>query len=167
MSSPYRVCVVCTGNICRSPMGEFMLAEALASAGLDDRVEVFSGGTSAEEAGNPMDPRARDALVRHGHRDLGWDAHRARRFAPDWFDDADLVLAATEHHARTLRSRARTSEQAERVRLIRSFDAESVDSGELEMDDPWYGGTAGFDRTHDEVAAALPGIIEHLRRELA
>lgn len=57
-TSPYRVIAVCTGNICRSPMAELMLSAAFAEAGLGDLVMVDSAGTTAYEAGRPIDPRA-------------------------------------------------------------------------------------------------------------
>lgn len=161
---PYRVTVVCTGNICRSPMAEYLLREALDDAGLGDRVVVDSAGTSAEESGNPMDPRTVAALRRAGHADTGWNRHRAQRFGADTFAGIDLVLAADRGHERSLLRLARTDADRETVRLIRSFDPESVDSGELDMDDPWYGDDDGFDRTYEEVRAAVPGIVEHVRR---
>jgi len=163
---PYRVTVVCHGNICRSPMAEFVLREAFEDAGLADRVRVDSAGTSTEELGNPMHRRTRAALQRHGHRDLGWDAHRARQFRRDWFDDVDLVLAADHRHADRLERLARDAEEAGRIRMLRSFDPESVATGDLGMDDPWYGTDPDYDRTHDEIVAAVPGIVEHVRREL-
>jgi protein-tyrosine phosphatase len=163
---PYRVTVVCHGNICRSPMAEFLLREAFDDAGLADRVEVDSAGTSTEELGNPVHPRTVAALRRHGHPDVGWSEHRARQFRADWFDDADLVLAADHPHARRLERLARDGAERAKVRLLRSFDPEAVAVGELGMDDPWYGGDAEYDQTYDEIVAAVPGILEHVRAEI-
>lgn len=162
----YRVSVVCTGNICRSPMGEWLLREAFEEAGLDD-VEVVSAGTSAEESGNPMDPRTAAVLRRRGHADRGWDDHRARRFSADDFADLDLVLAADRGHERALRRLAPTERDRAKVRLLRSFDPESVAADDLEMDDPWWGDDASFDQTYAEVRAALPGLVEHVREAAA
>ena len=61
--STYRICVVCTGNICRSPMGEFILRERFEAAGLGDQVAIDSAGTTAWEEGNPADPRTLDVRV--------------------------------------------------------------------------------------------------------
>lgn len=165
MSSPYRVCVVCTGNICRSPMAEFLLREAFDEAGMGDLVIVESAGTSGEELGNGIDPRTADALDRHGHPDLGWEEHRARIFDRGWFGDLDLVLAADTWHERTLHRMAQTDEDRAKVAMLRAFDPEADD--DLGIDDPWYGGRAAFDRTHAEITAAVPGIVEHVRSELA
>jgi protein-tyrosine phosphatase len=162
----YRICVVCTGNICRSPMAEWLLREALEDAGLADRVVVDSAGTSSEERGNPMDRRTVAALRRRGHVDGGWSGHRARRFDRRWFEEIDLVLAADSGHARALQRLAPSTEDAEKVRLLRSFDPGSVAAGALDMDDPWWGDEASFDQTYDEVRAAVPGVVEHVRRAL-
>jgi len=163
---PYRVTVVCWGNICRSPMGEVLLREAFEDAGLGDRVVVDSAGTSAEEEGNGMHPRTKAVLRRNGHEDTGWSRHRARRFERSWFDDVDLVLPVDHIHVDRLQRLARDARDTERIRLFRSFDPAAVASGELGMDDPWYGTDPAYDQTYDEVSAAVPGIVEHVRTAL-
>jgi protein-tyrosine phosphatase len=164
---PYRVTVVCTGNICRSPMGEFILRQRFEEAGLGDRVVVDSAGTHSWEVGNPADPRTLAVLARNGHEDLGGRDHVARRFERSWFDEVDLVLAADTGHYRELTRLARTDAQRRKVRMFRSFDPQAERSGDLEMDDPWYGDDTAFDRTYAEVVAAADGVVEHVRRELA
>jgi protein-tyrosine phosphatase len=163
-SSPYRILTVCRGNICRSPMAEFLLRETLEDAGLDGRVEVDSAGVSDEEAGNPIDPRTVEELRRHGHTDHGWSQHVARQVEPEWIRDRDLVLAATRGHARQLRRLAPGAEN--RIRLIREFDPDAVRADELDMADPWYGDQEGFGETHDEILSAIPGILAHVRAQL-
>ncbi|MBR7744227.1 low molecular weight phosphotyrosine protein phosphatase [Phycicoccus sp. BSK3Z-2] len=166
MSEPYRVTVVCHGNICRSPMAEFLLREAFEDAGLGDRVVVDSAGTSDEEAGNSAHRRTVATLQRHGHPDLGWSEHRARQFRPDWFDDIDLVLAADHPHVDRLGRIARDDADRDKVRLVRSFDPDAVAAGELGMDDPWYGGDEEYETTYEEIRAATPGIVDHVRSAL-
>lgn len=163
----YRICVVCWGNICRSPMAEYLIKEAVADAGLAGSVIVDSAGTSAEESGNPMHHRTRATLERHGHRDLGWGTHRARRFAAEWFDEVDLVLAADHDHVRILQARARTDADRAKIRLVRSFDPRAVAAGEVGMADPWYGTEPAYEQTYGEIMAAIPGILHHVRAELA
>ncbi|WP_370890673.1 low molecular weight protein-tyrosine-phosphatase [Janibacter sp. GXQ6167] len=163
MSEPYRICVVCTGNICRSPMGEFVLRERFAEAGLDDVVVVDSAGTTQWEVGNPADPRTLAVMERHGHDIEPYRSHRARSFERAWFPDLDLVLAADHGHYSTLRRLARTPEDRDKVVLFRDFDPKSVGLG---MDDPWYGDDSDFEQTYDEVVAAADGIVEHVQREL-
>ncbi|WP_035938968.1 low molecular weight protein-tyrosine-phosphatase [Knoellia aerolata] len=158
----YRIVVVCTGNICRSPMGEWLLREALDSAGLGDRVEVSSAGTSAQQSGNPMDPRTIAVMRRGGHIDAGWDRHRARHFDSGEFADLDLVLAADRGHERALLRLAPTETDRAKVRLLRSFDPGTA-ADDLDMADPWWGDDDAFERTHAEVRAAVPGVVEHVR----
>lgn len=160
----YRISVVCTGNICRSPLGEWLLREAFEEAGVD--VEMSSAGTSAEESGNPMDSRTLAVLRRNGHVDGGWDAHRAQRFTAADFTDLDLVLAADRGHEHILLQLAPTETDRAKVRLLRSFDPKSIATDDLEMDDPWWGDDASFDQTYAEVRAAVPGVVDHVRTEL-
>src|ERR1700753_2873350 len=88
--SPYRVCCVCLGNICRSPMAEVILRAQVERAGLGDRVAVDSAGTGDWHIGAAMDSRARDERPRHGYDGA---AHRARQWDPAWFAQRDLILA--------------------------------------------------------------------------
>ena len=164
---PYRVTVVCTGNICRSPMGEFLLRERFAEAGLDDEVVVDSAGTHSWEVGNPADPRTLAVLARNGHEDHGGADHVARRFERAWFDEVDLVLAADAGHLRELTTLARTDEHRAKIRMFRSFDPMPAEQGDLDMDDPWYGDDTAFDQTYAEVTAAAAGVVEHVRASCA
>lgn len=164
---PYRVTVVCTGNICRSPMGEFLLRERFADAGLEDQVAVDSAGTHSWEVGNRADPRTLAVLARNGHDDLGGSDHVARKFERSWFDEVDLVLAADAGHLRELASLAHTDEQRAKVRMLRSFDPVSADRDDLDMDDPWFGDDSSFDQTYAEITAAAEGVVEHVRQVLA
>ncbi len=157
---PRRVSVVCTGNICRSPMGEVILRALLADAGLGDEVVVDSAGTTRWEVGNAIDPRARAELRRRGYdvRGGGGSAHVARAFEPRWFSGTDLVLAADAGHASVLRRWAPTHADAAKVHLLRAFDAAAVAAGTLEVDDPWYGDEGDFARCFDEVEASCRGV---------
>jgi len=165
--APLRVMMVCTGNICRSPMAEIVLRARLSGAGLDDRVVVDSTGISSEEHGNPLDRRARTALARRGYTGDDVVEHRARRVQPEEVGERDLVLAMTAHHAATLRRLAPGA--AVRVRMFRSFDpaapAPRRDS-DLDVADPWYGGPEDFELCLDEVESAVAGLLADLRRRL-
>lgn len=161
----YRITVVCTGNICRSPMAEFVLRERFEQAGLGDRVTVDSAGTTAWEEGNPPDPRTLTALERHGHSG-DYASHRARVFDKRWFADVDLVLAADHGHHAILRRLAATPEAQSKIRMLRSFDPAKLKGDDLAMEDPWYGDDASFDQTYAEVVAAADGVVEFVRGQL-
>jgi len=163
----YRVMTVCTGNICRSPMAQVVLAERLRRAGLAD-VAVDSAGISDEERGHPIDPRAARVLAAHGYP---VPAHRAKRITATDLAERDLVLAMTSSHARAVRSLARSDVAlAERVRMYRGFDPSAATEGPehlLDMDDPWYGDEVGFEVTFAEIEAAADAVVEHVRLALA
>lgn len=159
----FNIVTVCTGNICRSPMAQALLQAELAHAGLGDRVSVRSAGTSDEEHGNPVDPRAGTVLDRH---DLELPGHRAHRITDDELEHADLILVMTEdHRAQLLR---RLGEHRDpRVRLLRSFDPEADGHGDLDIADPWYGGAADFDLAWEQIQAAAGPVVADVRRKLA
>ncbi|WP_409484393.1 low molecular weight protein-tyrosine-phosphatase [Arsenicicoccus dermatophilus] len=156
----YRICVICTGNICRSPMGEVILRHLLDEAGLGDRVEVDSAGTGGWHEGDGADPRTLTALTGGGY---DGSAHRARQWQRAWYAQRDLILVADRSHQRELQRRAPTPEDRDKVRLMREFDESAVAAGTLEVDDPYYGDAAGFDRCRDEVEAAMRGVVAHVR----
>ncbi|KHL04013.1 low molecular weight protein-tyrosine-phosphatase [Sinomonas humi] len=163
-ASPYRIITVCTGNICRSPMAEFMLADALRMAGLADRAVVDSAGTTNYEAGRPIDPRAARVLDAHGLRP---GKHVARQFQPEWYVERDLILALDIDHYGHLREFAPDG-TAEKVRMLRSFDpaVAHLDALDQGIEDPWFGDQSDFESTWQLLNAAVPGIIEHVRHEL-
>lgn len=157
----YRICFVCLGNICRSPMAEVVMRHLLQRHGLEDRVEVSSAGTGDWHIGERADERTMAALAGRGY-----DAseHRARQFAADWFADHDLVVALDRGNLAVLQGLA-PADQRHKVKLMLSFDDQAGD--ELDVPDPYYGGTAGFDHALDLVERACRGLLERVRRDLA
>ncbi|MFG1944902.1 low molecular weight protein-tyrosine-phosphatase [Nonomuraea sp. NPDC048826] len=159
MTSPtYRVCVVCMGNICRSPMAEAVLRRVLASHGLGERVIVESAGTGGWHAGGPMDQRALRVLAEHGY---DGSEHVARQFTADWFDRYDLVLAMDRDNAAFL---GRMAPPGVEVRLFRSFDPDAPAGAEVP--DPYYGGEEGFVEVLSLVETASQGIAKHIADEI-
>ena len=161
MSSQYRIITVCTGNICRSPMAELMLAEAAAAAQLTG-VEVDSAGITAYEVGRPIDPRAARKLAAHN---IGSELHVAREWRHDWFQSRELILALDVDHYGWLRQAAPDQASLAKIRMLRSFDPAVAGKDPLDqgIEDPWYGGHADFDVTWDLIHAAVPGILDHVR----
>jgi protein-tyrosine phosphatase len=155
---PLRVSMVCSGNICRSPMAEVILRHLLDEAGVAG-VEVESCGIGGWHVGDGADPRTVTMLRRHGY---DGSAHRASQFDPRSFADLDLVLAADRGHLRALQRAAGSEADRAKVRLLREFDPQAVAAGTLEVDDPWYGGTADFERCLLEVEAACRGLLDVL-----
>jgi protein-tyrosine phosphatase len=160
VSAPYRIVLVCLGNICRSPMADVVLTDRLERAGLGDRVEVASAGTGGWHVGGPMDERAAALLTRHGY-----DAtrHRARQFQADWFDDADLVLAMDAANLADLVAQA---PDAGRVRMFREFDPRAGGDGELDVPDPYFGGDEGFEQVLEMVERTCDALVATVERDL-
>jgi protein-tyrosine phosphatase len=151
-SDPYRVCLVCLGNICRSPMAEVVLRAALTEAGLADTVTIDSAGTGDWHIGQGMNRGALAALARRGY---DGSAHRARQFKPSWFGSRDLVLAMDSSNLVDLHAMGGDAELF-------------TDVGELpgvtDIPDPYGGDAADFDDVLDLLEAAAPVIIARLAR---
>ncbi|GAA3809668.1 low molecular weight protein-tyrosine-phosphatase [Streptomyces chiangmaiensis] len=156
----YRVCFVCTGNICRSPMAESVFRARVEEAGLDEQVEVDSAGTGDWHEGDGADPRT--VAVLEGH---GYDCdHIARQFQAAWFSRLDLVIALDSGHLKVLRRLAPTAEDAAKVRLLRSYDPAADD--DLDVPDPYYGGMDGFEACLEMVESASHGLLADVREDL-
>ena len=167
-SRPLRVTTVCSGNICRSPIAEYVLRRAVEEAGLGHAVVVDSAGVGGWHVGDPADPRTRRVLRAYGY---DGDAHRAQQitrawFAPDADDAPDLLLAMDAGHYDDLLRMAPDRE----VVMMRAFDPALVElahpSRELDVPDPYYGGPDGFDEVLAMIEAATPGTLAHIRARL-
>lgn len=159
MGQQVRVTAVCSGNICRSPIAEVVIRDAVQRAGLGHAVLVDSAGVGGWHVGEGADRRSVRVLARRGY---DGSAHAVRQITRDWIDadDApDLLLALDSSHLRELRRLAPDSD----VRLLRSFDPASVSSGDLDVPDPYYGSLADFEEVLAQVEAATPGVLAHLR----
>ena len=163
MATPYSVNIVCTGNICRSPIAEVVLRQALAEAGLGDQVTVNSAGTGHWHIGHDMDHRARLVLTEAGHE---VPRHSAELFEPSMFAAADLILALDTSHLHELSQMAPDQQGADKVQLLRSFDPDAGEEDNLDVPDPYYGDRRDFELTYAAVTAAVPGIVAHIREQL-
>ena len=187
-AGPYRVVMVCTGNICRSAMAEVVLRDRLAAAGSHmrepDGVVVTSAGVSDEERGNPIDSRARRVLAEAGYgtgaddvsraTDIVIASHSAHRITDAEIAEADLLLAMTDSHWNVLQRRAAALEvDPSRIRMYRELDptaarqAEAVVTGRasrsaLNVPDPWYGTMADFVDTLEVVERVSDELVDEL-----
>jgi protein-tyrosine phosphatase len=163
---PLRVCFVCSGNICRSPTAEVVFRAMLADAGITG-IEVDSAGTGDWHAGDDMDVRARNTLVRHGYLA---ERHVARQFTVADFADRDLVVAIDQGHVSRLAQLAHLADDPEQARdclvLLRSYDPDAVAIGDLDVPDPYYEEAEGFELVLGQVERACAGLLSALRTNL-
>jgi protein-tyrosine phosphatase len=155
-ADPLRVTMVCTGNICRSPMAEAILRRTLEGSDLRDRVVVDSAGTHGYHVGDDADARARQILAEGGFT----ISHRARRFDPAWLRERDLILAMDSGHLRDLRSLAtRHGSPHSQIVAFRDFDPE----GPGDVPDPYYETLDAYRLVSTIVQRSMPALMEHLR----
>ena len=100
MKQKTRILFICHGNICRSPMAEFIMKELVRKEGLEERYEIASAATSAEEIGNPVYPSARRELASHG---ISCKGKTARQITRRDYDDYDYLIAMEQYNLRNIR----------------------------------------------------------------
>ena len=147
-----RILFVCHGNICRSPMAEFVMKDLVRRNNLENRFEIASAATSREELGNPVYPPAQRKLAENG---IACDGHRARQMTKADYDDYDLIVCMDRNNIRnTLRITGGDPEQ--KIVLLLDYAGRA---GE-EVADPWY--TGDFDATWDDIVSGCEGLIREL-----
>ena len=159
-SGPYKICLVCLGNICRSPMAEFVLRDELARAGLAGAVSVDSAGTGDWHIGGRMHGPAEAELARRGY---DGSAHRSRQIQPSWLVGYDLLVAMDRNNLASLRRMA-PPEDASRIQLLRSFDPALArdDPYDAEVPDPYGAPQEYYALALDLVTAGARGLARQL-----
>ena len=145
-----RILFVCHGNICRSPMAEFILKALVKSRGLQDSFYIESAAVSDEENGNPIYPPAKRCLSQHG---VWFDpGKRARTVVPADYDRFDRIICMDGSNLRWLRHII-PSDPLGKVHLMMSFTGSGRD-----VADPWY--TGDFERTFQDVLTACEAMLD-------
>jgi len=142
------------GNICRSPTAEGVFRYYVEQAELNQQLQIDSAGTHAYHVGEPPDRRARAAAERRG---MSLDNIYARRVMTEDFERFDYIIAMDEDNLARLQDES-PEEHRSKLRLFLEFSS----GDEREVPDPYYGGSAGFERVLDLVEAASRGLLETL-----
>jgi len=137
-----RILFVCHGNICRSPMGEYVLKDMVQKAGLSHRFQVASAAVSREELGNPVYPPARRELQKHG---ISCDSHAAHQITQKEYEQYDRVYYMDRSNLRYLQ------------RLLNDTDR-CYPLLDRDVADPWY--TGDFTQTYRDIVEGCEKIME-------
>lgn len=146
-----RILFVCLGNICRSPMAEYVMRDLVRQAGLEDQIQVASAATSREELGNPVYPPARRKLAEHG---IACEGHAARQMTAADYDRFDLLIGMDQNNLRNM-NRICGGDPQHKLRMLMDYTDRPG-----EVADPWY--TVDFERTWQDVLAGCQGLLEQL-----
>ena len=146
-----KILFVCHGNICRSPMAEFVMKDLVQKAGLEDQFRIASAATSAEEIGNPVYPPARRKLAEHGISCAGKTARQLRR---EDYGQWDLFIGMDEANLQNMRRLFSGDPEGKCSLLLSHTDRHG------EVADPWY--TGDFEATWRDVEEGCRALLaEH------
>ena len=145
---------ICHGNICRSPMTEFVMKDLVKKAGLSSQFHIESAATSREEIGNPVYPPARRKLAAHG---ISCDGHAARQLTNQDYDKYDLLIGMDSANLRNM-YRICGGDFAGKMSLLMDHTARPGN-----VADPWY--TEDFESTWRDVLEGCQGLLRELLQE--
>ena len=154
----YKILFVCHGNICRSPMAEFIFPDMLKKRGITGAYAA-SAATSAEEIGNPVHYGTAAILKRLG---IDFSEKRARQMTRADAENFDLLIGMDSANIRNM-TRIAGEKYAGKIRRLLEFTDRSKKRGSLDIADPWY--TGEFETTYRDVCEGCEGLIEWLLRE--
>ena len=152
-----RVLFVCLGNICRSPMAEFIMKSIISERGLSDRFYIASAATSTEEiwngVGNPVYPPAKRELAKHG---ISCEGKRAVQITKADYGKYDYILGMEERNIRNI-LRIVGKDPEHKVKLLLDYSDHPRD-----IADPWY--TGDFESTYRDVVEGCEGFLRYLEK---
>ena len=146
-----KVLFVCHGNICRSPMAEYIFKDLLRRRGLESQFRIASSATSTEEIGNPMYPPARRILTRNN---IPFGNHRAAQAKPSDYDQYDYILIMDERNAHNLQ-RIFGGDPRGKVHLLLEYAGLN-----RSISDPWY--TGDFQQAFDDICLGCNAFLDYL-----
>lgn len=149
-----KILLICHGNICRSPMAEFVMKDLVKKAGLSSQFHIESAATSREEIGNPIYPPARRKLTEHG---ISCGGHAARELTKSDYNAFDLLIGMDSANLRNMR-RICGGDPDGKIHLLLDYTGHPRD-----VADPWY--TGDFEETWQDVLAGCQGLLKELSQK--
>ena len=146
-----KILFICHGNICRSPMAEFVMKKLVENEGLEHQFEIASAATSTEEIGNPVYPPARRKLAEHG---IGCEGKTARQMTRQDYAYYDYIVAMDHNNLRNLK-RMFGEDTDQKISLLMDYTNRPGD-----VADPWY--TGDFEATWQDVSEGCARLLEYL-----
>ena len=149
-----KIIFVCLGNICRSPMAEFVMKDIVEKAGLSHEFEIASEATSTYEIGNPVYPPARQKLAEHG---IDCKGKTARQITKKDYDYYDYIVAMDQSNIRNLKNMLNNDPQG-KISLLMDYTSRPAD-----VADPWY--TGDFQATWDDVSEGCEALLKFIMKK--
>ncbi|MBP3673673.1 MAG: low molecular weight phosphotyrosine protein phosphatase [Oscillospiraceae bacterium] len=137
-----KILFICHGNICRSPMAEFVMKDLVKKAGAEERFQIASAAVSREELGNPVYPPARRELAKHG---ISCQGHAAHQITQAEYDRYDRIYYMDHSNARYL------------DRMLKET-SKCYPLLDRDVADPWY--TGDFEQTWEDIVEGCERILE-------
>ena len=149
------VLFVCYGNICRSPLAEFVFKDMVEKEGLSDVINVASAGTSGEHLGDHVDRRSAAVMAKHG---ISCEGKRSRQLCIRDFTDYDYIIAMDYDNMRSI-GRICADPGECRVRLLMDYAGGGI------VDDPYF--TLDFDKAYEDIERGCRGLLNDLKEKLS
>lgn len=147
-----KILFVCHGNICRSPMAEYIMKDLVCKAGLEDQFQIASAATSREEIGNPVYPPARRKLAEHG---IGCGGHAAHQLISQDYQRFDLLIGMDHANIRNMQQIC-SGDAENKIHLLMEYAGKPG----KEVADPWY--TDDFETAWQDIQAGCLGLLGKL-----
>ncbi len=152
-----RIVFVCEGNICRSPMAEFIFKKMVRAAGKEKEFEIDSAATSKEDMGQPVYPMARQELAKHG---IGCPGKVSRHLLRSDYQAFDMIIGMDASNLASMRKICAGDPQKKMSLLLDHTPESDVAHHGRDVSDPWY--TRKFDVAWDDIYAGCSALFEKL-----